>query len=231
MRLDQSPAGTHGAISRRSLLKAGVAAGGGLMLSVGLPALNGGAEAADADSFAPGAFIRIDRGGRVALIIPQVEMGKAPTPRMPMLVAEELGGRAGAGHGRARAARRQALWQSTARLPGDRRLDLGARVLGAAAPRRRDRPQHAGVGRGRNLEGGQGLLPRREGRGESTRQAVASSPMGALADKAAMLPVPDDVALKDASAFKLIGKPAKRIDTPDKVNGKAQYASTSRFPA
>ena len=46
---------------------------------------------------------------------------------------------------------------------------------------------------------------------------------GALADAAAKLPVPDNVALKDPKDFTLIGTPAKRIDTPDKVNGKAQF--------
>ena len=77
-------------LSRRSLLRAGAAAGGGLLLSVSLPALIGGAAAADADGFAPNAFIRIDRDGRVTLIIPQVEMGQGTYTSMPMLIAEEL---------------------------------------------------------------------------------------------------------------------------------------------
>ena len=37
------------------------------------------------------------------------------------------------------------------------------------------------------------------------------------------LPPPANVPLKDPRNFKLIGKPLKRLDTPDKVNGKAQY--------
>src|SRR5262249_19127419 len=40
---------------------------------------------------------------------------------------------------------------------------------------------------------------------------------GALAEKAATMPVPKDVALKEPKDFKLIGTPAKRLDTPDKV--------------
>ena len=44
---------------------------------------------------------------------------------------------------------------------------------------------------------------------------------GALVDAAAKLPVPANVTLKDPKDFTLIGTPAKRIDTPDKVNGKA----------
>jgi isoquinoline 1-oxidoreductase subunit beta len=53
---------------------------------------------------------------------------------------------------------------------------------------------------------------------------------GALADTAAALPVPDNVALKDAKAFKLIGTPAKRLDTPDKVNGKALFGIDVKIP-
>jgi CO/xanthine dehydrogenase Mo-binding subunit len=44
---------------------------------------------------------------------------------------------------------------------------------------------------------------------------------GAIVDAAAKLPVPARVTLKDPKDFTLIGTPAKRIDTPDKVNGKA----------
>ena len=47
-------------LTRRSLLQAGAAAGGGLMLSLSLPLTNGEAETADAGGFAPKAFIRIE---------------------------------------------------------------------------------------------------------------------------------------------------------------------------
>ena len=56
------PAGSIGIASvssRRGFLQAGAAAGGGLMLSLSLPFASGEAEAADADGFAPNAFIRI----------------------------------------------------------------------------------------------------------------------------------------------------------------------------
>src|SRR5262249_27142951 len=44
------------------------------------------------------------------------------------------------------------------------------------------------------------------------------------------LPVPAQVALKDPKDFKLIGTPAKRLDTPAKVNGTAQYGIDVRLP-
>src|SRR3989442_753223 len=53
---------------------------------------------------------------------------------------------------------------------------------------------------------------------------------GALADKAAKLPVPTQVTLKDPRDFKLIGTPAKRLDTPGKVNGTAQFGIDVRLP-
>src|SRR5260221_7400519 len=53
---------------------------------------------------------------------------------------------------------------------------------------------------------------------------------GALADKAATLPVPAEVTLKDRKDFTLIGTPAKRLDTPSKVNGTAQFSIDVRLP-
>jgi len=57
-------------------------------------------------------------------------------------------------------------------------------------------------------------------------------PYGDLVDAAAMLPVPatDSVKLKDSQDFTLIGTPAKRLDTPDKVNGRAQFGIDVRVP-
>jgi len=53
---------------------------------------------------------------------------------------------------------------------------------------------------------------------------------GALAAAAAALPIPDNVVLKRPEDFKLIGTPAKRLDTPDKVNGRAQFGIDVRLP-
>ena len=41
---------------------------------------------------------------------------------------------------------------------------------------------------------------------------------------------PENVPLKDPSTFTLIGKPLKRLDTPDKVNGKAVYGIDAMLP-
>jgi isoquinoline 1-oxidoreductase beta subunit len=57
-----------------------------------------------------------------------------------------------------------------------------------------------------------------------------SAPYTELAGAAASLPVPEDVRLKDAKDFRLIGKPIKRLDTPAKVNGSAEFSMDVRVP-
>jgi isoquinoline 1-oxidoreductase beta subunit len=56
------------------------------------------------------------------------------------------------------------------------------------------------------------------------------SKYGELAADAARLPVPESVVLKRPEDFKLIGTPAKRLDTPAKVNGTAVYGIDVRPP-
>ena len=87
---DPDQSGSANGLSRRRFLQAGAAAGGGLMLSLSLPFANGEAEAADADGFAPNAFIRIDGDGQIVLTMPYVEMGQGDYTAIPMLIAEEL---------------------------------------------------------------------------------------------------------------------------------------------
>ena len=60
------------------------------MLSLSLPSPNDDAEAADADGFAPNAFIRIESDGQIVLTMPYVEMGQGTYTSIPMLIAEEL---------------------------------------------------------------------------------------------------------------------------------------------
>src|ERR1700712_1329461 len=96
--------------SRRSFLKVGAAAGGGLMASFAWPSMAADtpkpppgpipAEAAvghaaakateEGAGFAPNAFISIDRQGVVSFVMHKVEMGQGTFTSMPMLLAEEL---------------------------------------------------------------------------------------------------------------------------------------------
>ena len=76
--------------SRRDFLRAGTAAGGGLLLELALPGSASLAAAATAQPFAPNAFIRIARDGSVTLVMHKVEMGQGTYTAMSMLLAEEL---------------------------------------------------------------------------------------------------------------------------------------------
>src|SRR4051812_12248082 len=80
------------AMSRRALLKVSAALGGAFLLGFNVPramAASGNTEARDGE-FAPNAFIRIDRQGKVTLIMPQAEMGQGVYTAHAMILAEEL---------------------------------------------------------------------------------------------------------------------------------------------
>src|ERR1700679_1569822 len=55
---------------------------------------------------------------------------------------------------------------------------------------------------------------------------------GELAEAASKLPVPDPktIALKDPKDFTIVGKATKRLDTPHKVNGTAEYGIDVKLP-
>src|SRR3989475_7741762 len=80
-------------LSRRQLLFVGAATGGGFLLGWHRPSgprILAAAVKATPAVFAPNAFIRIGRDGRITLIMNQVEMGQGTYTSMPMLLAEEL---------------------------------------------------------------------------------------------------------------------------------------------
>jgi isoquinoline 1-oxidoreductase subunit beta len=53
---------------------------------------------------------------------------------------------------------------------------------------------------------------------------------GSVAEAASKLPVPQDAPLKDPKQYRIVGKPTKRLDTPDKVNGRAEFGIDVRRP-
>ena len=78
--------------TRRAIVKATVAAGGGLMLGLAIPRLTPAFAAETSVDFVPppDAFIRIDPDSKVTFTIPQVEMGQGIYTALSMLLAEEL---------------------------------------------------------------------------------------------------------------------------------------------
>jgi isoquinoline 1-oxidoreductase subunit beta len=57
-----------------------------------------------------------------------------------------------------------------------------------------------------------------------------STTFGAVASAAAKIPPPTNVALKEPKDWKLIGKGVKRLDTPDKTQGKTIFGIDIRLP-
>jgi isoquinoline 1-oxidoreductase beta subunit len=57
-----------------------------------------------------------------------------------------------------------------------------------------------------------------------------STTYGKVAAAASKIEPPRDIKLKDSKDWKIIGKGVKRLDTPDKVVGKATYGIDIRFP-
>src|ERR1700730_7836916 len=77
-------------LSRRAVLTAGAAAGGGLLIGFRLLPATEAVAAPEAEAFAPNAFVRIEKNGRVTVISPSIEMGQGTYTSLSMLVAEEL---------------------------------------------------------------------------------------------------------------------------------------------
>ncbi|MGA7546058.1 MAG: xanthine dehydrogenase family protein molybdopterin-binding subunit [Methyloceanibacter sp.] len=217
-------------VSRRSFMVTSAAAGGGLLIGFYLPQPIGAkAQIVTTEAFGPNAFVRIRPDDSVTLVMPQVEMGQGTYTSMSMLIAEEL---------------EVDLAQVTLEAaPPDDRLYanplLGFQVTGGSTsvPAMWEPLRRAGATARIMLIAAAAAdwnVDPMSCRAE--KGWVAYPPTGqrlnygALVDAAAKLPVPDKVALKDPKDFTLIGTPAKRLDTPDKVNGKAQFGIDAMLP-
>ena len=224
-------------VSRREFVTVLAAAGGGLLLGyrvVGGPrgsAMAATASAPDATSpgFAPNAFIRIGPDGGITLIMPQAEMGQGTHTSLPILLAEEL-----------EVAPEQVRLEHAS--PDDKRYAnpfFGEQMTGASSSVRAfyEPLRRAGATARTMLVAAAAASWNVDPASCRARKGlVTHTPTGrtltygALAAKAAALPVPDKVALKDPKDFTLIGTPTKRLDTASKVNGTAQYGIDVRLP-
>jgi len=212
-------------LSRRGFLQAGAAAGGGLMLSFNLPL----EKAEAADTFAPNAFIQIGSDGQIVLTMPYVEMGQGTYTSIPMLIAEELEvdlKQVRLEH----APPNEKLYKNP--LLGVQATGNSNAIRGAWQPLR----QAGATARGMLVAAAAkkwnvDAASCRAQDGEVLHPPTGRSiKYGALAADAARMPVPENVALKRPQDFKVIGTPAKRLDTPAKVNGTAVYGIDVRPP-
>lgn len=228
--LDQPDAVGHDTnLSRRHFLSAAAAAGGGLLIGVGLGALPKLAQAASTAPFEPNAFVHIAIDGRVTLTMPFVEMGQGTYTSIPMLLAEEL--EIDLAHVRLEHA-----------PPSDKLYSngiLGFQVTGGSTTIRSSYEPMRRAGAAARLMLIHAAAKRWHVDASSchaqhgTVMHAASGRTlgyGALVQDASALPIPASVMLKPRSDFKLVGTSARRLDTAGKVNGSAVYGIDAKVP-
>jgi isoquinoline 1-oxidoreductase beta subunit len=217
--------------SRRQFLKDSAGLMGGLVIGFYLPIKSGRAFAADAPPklvYPPNAFIRIAADDSITIVVNKSEMGQGVYTSLPMLIAEEL--EADWSRIRVESAPVAAVYNHTG---------FGMQMTGGSSsiPSSWEQLRRVGAS-GRILliraAAQQWGVPEGECHAENSQVIHAGSgkklSYGKLADAAAKLPLPDNVALKSPKDFKLIGKATKRLDTPAKINGSAQFGLDVYLP-
>ncbi len=207
--------------ARRKFLQSSAALGGGLVIGFYLPLRDRLAHAQPAPkAVAPNAFLRIGKDGSVTVMVKHLEFGQGVMTSLPMLVAEELEcdwsrvrselAPAGAEYAHTMFGMQMTGGSSSVVNSWDQLRTVGAQartmLVQAAANQWKVKPAECRAENGSVIGPGDKKLA-----------------FGALAEAAAKLPVPEKVVLKPAKDFKIIGKPTRRIDAPDKVNGKAKF--------
>ena len=214
-------------LDRRGFIKIGALAGGGLLVGTyfrfGAASALADTAPAAAANFAPNAFISIAADGTVTLIAPNSEMGQGAKTALPMILAEELDvawdkvvitqGDLNPAYGRQMAV-------GSGSTPGNygplRQAGATARAMLVAAA-----AQTWGVPAGECTTENGTVIHRASGRHLG---------YGELAAKAATLPVPADVALKDPNDFKLLGTRVPGVDNEKIVTGQALFGIDQTQP-
>ncbi|OOQ44799.1 twin-arginine translocation pathway signal protein [Pseudomonas fluorescens] len=219
------------ALSRRGFLKGSAMLGGGLVVAFAMPGAHRFAMGAEnqGNVFAPNAFLRIGNDNSVTVLLGHSEMGQGIWTGLTMLIAEELDAdwtkirvehapASAADYGLPGFGGMQITGGSTSTwMEFDRYRQAGAAarlmLIDAAAKRFNVAPSE--------IHTESGVVMAGEHR----------ATYGELADEAGQLPRPDpaSIKLKDAKDWKLIGKPTQRLDTPEKITGRAKFGMDVQF--
>jgi isoquinoline 1-oxidoreductase beta subunit len=212
-------------VDRRQFLKAsaGLVIGFTVAPATGIKALQ-----APAPKFLPdpNAFLRVSADESVTVLLAHSEMGQGIWTALPMLVAEELGcdwSKVRVEHAPASPAYAHTVMgmQMTGGSTStwsefDRYRLVGAMaremLIAAAANEWGVSPSACRVEKG------------------FVRQAGKKLSFGHLAAAAQKARPPERVELKDHKNWKVLGKPTKRLDSPEKVTGQAQFGMDVRLP-
>ena len=206
-------------LSRREFVGAGVAAGAGLVIGFYLPHRDGSRR----ESFSPNAYLRITPDNKVTIVVARSEMGQGVRTALPMILAEEL----------------EADWKQVAIEQAGASTLFGDQTTGGSASIRTtwDPMRKAGAIAREMLISAAALtwsVPRSSCVAENGRVKHAASnrslSYGELVGKAATLPIPADVPLKQSKDYKVVGQRLRRVDTPAKVTGEAAFGIDLRIP-
>jgi len=221
-------------LERRDFLKISVAASGGLLIGFRFPGISAlpsaqssSAQAASANTFMPNAFVRIGTDERITVIVNHSEMGQGVYTSLPMLLADEL----------------DADWTKVGfeAAPVDPKYNhpaFGMQMTGGSSSVYSGLQQFREAGAAAramliaaaaqqwNVDASTCLTES----GAVFNKKGQKLTYGHLATAAAKLPPPEHVQLKDPKTFKLIGKPIKRLDTPEKLNGEAVFGIDVKLP-
>ncbi len=214
-------------LNRREAIKTAAVLGGGLILACYF-SVPGSVQAEEEKmAFAPNAFLRIGSDGTVLFIDNKSEMGQGVYTSLPMILAEEL----------------DCDWSSVRVEPAPvdpayNHTTFGAQVTGGSTSVRTEWKRLALAGATARAMLVQAAAQNWQIAPEAcrTENSQVIHPdgkkldYGSLAEKAAQLKVPVEVKLKNPSKYTLIGKPIHRLDSPEKINGKAIFGIDARVP-
>ncbi len=217
----------HTPLTRREFLETAGAAGAGLVIGFQLPSGSrfGPAPAAP---LAPNAWLRIGADESVLVMVDRSEMGQGVATALPMLLAEELD----ADWSRIKIEFAPADKAYTNPMFGMQGTGGSTSVRAAYTPLRK-----AGAAAREMLVTAAAQtwgVEKAECHAETGAVIHARSKRrltyGKLVEKAATVPVPQDVPLKDPKDWKILGTRVRRLDTPPKVDGSAQFGIDVKAP-
>jgi isoquinoline 1-oxidoreductase beta subunit len=213
---------------RRGFLKVSGAAASGLVLGFYIPQRFGPVTVKAAGPFAPNAFLRILPDDTVTVLVGKSEMGQGVYTSLPMILAEELD----CDWSRVQVESAPAAPEYYDPMMGEQTTGGSTSVMASWEPLRKAGASARSVlveAAAQNW--GVAVTTLRTEKGRVYHDASGrSATYGELSVKAATLPVPAEVPLKDPKDFKIVGTNVKRVEGRDKVTGKGEFSIDVRLP-